>query len=227
MGNVSSYSQDKLKVYLLPGDGSDYRIFNKFSLDSTKYDTVHIQYPIPKKHDTFNSYAATILEQVDTTEKFVLVGVSLGGMISTEMEKLSNPEKVILISAPENKNELPTRYNFMKYVHINKFFPGFVLKSFSFPAQTITEPDRKRESETFNKMLKDKKALFLRRTINMIINWGKTDKSEKVIQIHGDNDNTVPIKNLKPEYTLVGDSHMMALTEGEAISKLIESILSE
>ena len=61
----------------------------------------------------------------------------------------------------------------------------------------------------------------------MTLREEKTDKSEKVIQIHGDNDNTVPIKNLKPEYTLVGGSHMMALTEGEAISKLIERILGK
>ena len=91
--------------------------------------------------------------------------------------------------------------------------------------QPIFEPDRKLDAETFDAMLKAKDPDFLKRTIAMIIKWDRTTYSNKIIHIHGDNDHTIPIRNVKYDYLVKDGSHMMVLTKGEEISEILNQIL--
>lgn len=51
-------------------------------------------------------------------------------------------------------------------------------------------------------------------SVNMIINWVRTSNNTEIIHIHGDNDYTIPLKNIKhPDYIVKGGSHMMTLTK--------------
>ncbi len=91
--------------------------------------------------------------------------------------------------------------------------------------QPIVEPVQKQYKEIFKSMLNDKDPEFLKRTIGMIINWERVCYSNEIIHIHGDKDNTIPIRNVKYDYLIENGSHMMVLTKGEEISKLINKIL--
>ena len=90
----------KKTVYLIPGQGSDYRIYKYFKFQD--YDTVHIKYIIPDKNDNMESYARKLSEQIDTSKPFSITGVSLGGMLAVEMSEFLNPEEVIIISSAKN-----------------------------------------------------------------------------------------------------------------------------
>lgn len=65
----------------------------------------------------------------------------------------------------------------------------------------------------------------MKRAVDMIINWKKEKYNSNIIHILGDNDNTIPLKNVKPTVTMEGGSHMMALTEGEKIGMIIQKLL--
>ena len=87
---------DTIKVYLFPGQGADYRQYKHLILPS-QFDTVHIHYPVPEKGMNMKEYASTLIHQIDTSEKFILMGVSLGGMICSELSDILNPEQTILL----------------------------------------------------------------------------------------------------------------------------------
>jgi len=74
-------------------------------------------------------------------------------------------------------------------------------------------------------MLKSKDKIYMKRAVDMIINWQREIYNPNIIQIHGDHDNTLPIKNVKVTLIVEGGSHMMALTRGEEIGKLIREQL--
>src|ERR1700741_323367 len=95
---------DTTLVYLFPGQGSDERLFSKISLDSN-FKIVHITYPVPAKGTTMKEFAHIISAQVDTTRKYVFVGVSLGGMLCTELADFMKPEQVIIISSAKCRKE--------------------------------------------------------------------------------------------------------------------------
>lgn len=219
---------DEIKpvIYLLPGQGSDYRLFNNLDLDE-KFDVIHIRYHTPEEGLSMKGYALQLSRQIDTSKSFILIGVSLGGMLATEMSEFLKAEKVIIISSAKSRHELPGRYKFQKTIPIYRLFSSTTVSIGAQVMQPIVEPDRKKEKETCKSMLRDKDPDFLRLTIDMIINWEREAFSDHIIHIHGDNDHTIPHRNVKYGYLIENGSHMMTLTRGKEISKLLNSILKE
>lgn len=221
--NISA-QQAKKTLYLIPGQGSDYRIYKYFKFQD--YDTVHIKYIVPDENDNMKSYARKLSKQIDTSKSFSITGVSLGGMLAVEMSEFLNPEEVIIISSAKNRNELPFRYKFMKKIPLNNIFGGNFLRTVAPTAQIIVEPDSRKEREVCVSMLKNKNELFMKRSVNMIINWDRTVNNTEIIHIHGDNDHTIPIRNVKNITIIVENgSHMTALTKGEIIKNIVKEYL--
>ncbi len=216
----------KTLVYLFPGQGSDERIFSKINLDSN-FLMVHVAYPIPDRGTTMKEYAYTISQQIDTTGKFVLVGVSLGGMICAELADFLNPDKIIIISGAKCRKELPFRYRFQKAVPLNKIIPKRLIKIGALILQPVVEPDRKQCKPIFVSMLKSKSPAYFKRTVNMIINWDMLLCNDRIIHIHGTNDHTIPFRNVKADYVIENGSHVMTLTRGDEINGILVSILNE
>lgn len=221
-----SMTVKKHRVYLLPGQGADYRLFSNLTLDE-KFETRDVLLIRPEKNMSMKDYAYNLAKQIDTTESFSIVGVSLGGMLSVELSEKLNPHKIIIISSAKNRSELPGRYRFMKSFPINRIIPPFLYKAGSKIAQPLVEPDRKNGKDIFVRMLNDKDPKFLKRTVNMIIRWQRKDTPKGIIHIHGTNDHTLPHRNVNADYLIKDGSHMMVLTKGEEISKLVNKILQE
>ena len=117
----------RTNLYLFPGTGADFRLFKNLKVPSG-YDTVHIPLPVPEKKETLTTYALRFVSQIDTTVPFVLLGVSLGGMICTELSDTLNPVRTILISSAKATTELPGRYTFQKKIRINRIVPKRMTK---------------------------------------------------------------------------------------------------
>ena len=207
-------------LYLFPGQGSDSAIFSKMNFP----DSLELKYmtlPTPNKREMLPEYARRFVSQIDTTEKYSLIGVSLGGMICTELADLLNPEKVILISSAKCAAELPAKYRFQQKVRLNRAIPASWYRGGALLLQPIVEPDRNNEKAIFKRMLKSKDKIYMKQAVDIIINWQRETYNPNIIHIHGDKDNTIPIKNVNVTLIVEEGSHMMALTMGERIGKII------
>ncbi len=214
---------NKATIYLLPGQGADYRLFSKIELEGYPYQ--HIVYSVPKKGATMQEYAQELSKQIDTSKPFILIGTSIGGMLACEMNEFLEAEKVIIISSAQNKNQLPGRYNFQKKVPIHKLVSKGMAKTGALILQPIVEPDRNKEKEIFVSMLKAKDKKYLKRAIDMIIEWEKESLDESIIHIHGNIDKTIPIKNTNPDYIIEEGSHMITLTRADEINVILKKEL--
>ncbi|MDW3191658.1 MAG: alpha/beta hydrolase [Cytophagales bacterium] len=217
-------AQENIPVYLIPGQGGDGRLFNNLTLPKG-FEARHVVYERPEAGMSMQDYAKQLTRQIDTTNKFILLGVSLGGMLATEMSELVDAEKVIIISSAKGRHELPGRYTFQSKVPIYKLVSPKTAKFGAKLLQPIVEPDRQKEKETFKAMLRDKDAIFLRRTIEMIMHWDRTDAPKNIIHIHGNKDHTIPIRKVDYDILVPGGSHMITLTRGEEISQLVKEVL--
>ncbi len=217
-------SQPTKTLYLFSGQGSDARIFSKITFDSS-YKLVNIQYPIPAKKQSLREYATLIRSQIDTSSNYSFIGVSLGGMICSELSEIMHPQKTIIISSAKCRGELPFRYRFQKNIPLYQIIPKRMIKLGARVLQPIVEPDRKNQKAIFKSMLKQKDARFMKRTVAMIVKWNKTNCSPMIYHIHGTKDHTLPLRKTKPGYVVQNGSHMMTLTRAAEISTLIKEIL--
>ena len=222
--NFSKAQDDKTIIYLIPGQGADARQFKGLELDPD-YEIRNIEYFTPEKGWEMKDFALALSQQIDTTANFIIIGVSLGGMLATEMGEFLNPEKIILISSAKCRDELPGKYTFQKTIPINKLVPPGMIKWGAKKLQPLVEPDSKKDRQVFEDMLNDKDPLFLKRTIAMIVGWGREDYRNDIMHIHGNNDNTLPSKNVAYNYLIQDGSHMMVYTRADEISALLNKIL--
>ena len=215
----------KTVIYLIPGQGADARQFEKLRFPE-QYELRNIEYFTPEKSWDLRDFAIALAQQIDTTEKFLILGVSLGGMLATEMGDFLQPEKIIVISGAKCRDELPRRYKFQKTIPLNMLIPGGLAKWGAKFLQPIVEPDSRQDREFFKDMLNNKDPVFIRRTINMIIRWELEECSGDITHIHGDKDHTIPSKNVSIDYLVSGGSHMMVYTRADEISEILHKIIS-
>ncbi|WP_297093665.1 alpha/beta hydrolase [uncultured Draconibacterium sp.] len=222
----SVVSAQKHTVYLIPGQGADARLYKNLKLD-TAFQVKNIDYFTPDKEWDMQTFARELAKQIDTTETFSIIGVSLGGMLATEMADCLHPEKVIVISSAKSRKEFPGRYRFQKVVPVYWVVPGFAIKAGARILQPIVEPDRNKDKATFKSMLRNKDPKFLKRTTTMILTWKRESYNNKIVHIHGDLDKTLPPRFVQYDYLVEDGSHMMVLTRGELISEIVNNIMKE
>lgn len=222
-----AYSAKEKTIYFIPGQGADARLFDSLQIDSS-YKLVILEYDTPGRKESMKDFAMRFVEEIDTTENFILVGTSLGGMICVELSEELDPEKTIIISSAKNRNEFPFHYSFQKFVPLYEIIPASLLYSGAKVAQPLFEPDRNNNKETFQSMLKNKDPEYMKNTIRIIMQWDRTSNTKEIIHIHGTNDRTLPYKKIKSvDHTVENGSHMMTLTRADVISEIINDTLKE
>jgi len=211
-------------IYLLPGQGADCRLFKYIEFP---YDTVHLEFPVPEKKTTLREYAHGFIPRIDTSRPFILIGVSLGGMICSELTDTLEPDLTIVISSAKYRAELPGRYKFQKTIPLNKIIPKGMTKWGAKVLAPIVEPARKQDKETFRSMIEAKDPAYIKRTVDMVINWNKEGYNDRIIHIHGDRDHTLPHRKVRYDYLVENGTHMMVYIRGDEVSRLINEILQD
>jgi pimeloyl-ACP methyl ester carboxylesterase len=219
---LAGLSHNDTVIYLLPGQGADCRLFRHIEFP---YDTVHLELPVPPKNSTLRAYALGFIPRIDTARAFILIGVSLGGMICSELADTLAAEKIIVISGAKCLKELPGRYRFQKTIPLNKIIPGGMIKWGAKVLAPMVEPARRQDKEFFKSMLEAKDPAYLKRTVDMVINWEKKNYDSNIIHIHGDRDHTLPHRHIKYDYLVKDGTHMMVYIQGDEVSRLINEIL--
>jgi esterase/lipase len=94
--------------------GADKRLYSEIEhIESFRFVDLEWQ-PFPKIK-TLKDYALEIAKQIDTTKPFSLMGVSMGGMVCSELADILNPEKVVIISSAKTSNELPAMFKRLNF----------------------------------------------------------------------------------------------------------------
>ena len=213
-------------IFLFPGQGSDSALFQNLRF-KRNYQVRNIHYPIPPKNCSMKQFAQMLVSQIDTSEPYIFIGVSMGGMLAVELSELMHPKQVIIVSSAKNRTELPFRYRFQKQVPLYKLFPASFIKFGARCLQPIVEPDRKKYKKEFKRMLHSKDKTYVKRSIQMIVNWERNSNEKSISHIHGTRDHTIPIKNIHAAVMVKNGSHMMMLTRADEMTELIEKTLSK
>ena len=214
------------KVYLIPGQGADYRSFQFLELDDC-YETEVLEHPLPFHKERMESLARRTASSIDTTQPYSLVGVSLGGMLAMEMSKFLEPEHIIIVASIKGRHEMPWRYKMLGVLPLYKLFGG---NFYNYAANVVRpwfEYDSGRVDDISRLMLADKHPKYLRRAIHCIMTWDNTTVPDNLTHIHGDKDNTLPYKHIEDAICIPGGTHMMIMTSAKEVSAIINDTLGE
>jgi len=208
-------------IYRISGMGADQRLFS--GIESIKgYEFVDLEWQEFPNIKTLNDYAVEIAEQIDTSKPFSLLGVSMGGMVCSELTDILNPEKVVIISSAKTSKELPAQLNQLKFMSVTGMLNNGVIRFFLENSSHFFGEMNKNQRKLFYEMIESTSINFIVWSIKAILNWDKKTADSKIIHIHGDNDFVIPIYNLSPTITIKKGDHMMVWNKSELINQQLK-----
>ncbi len=210
-----------MRIYLIPGLGADRRMYHQ-QLNILP-DAEVIEHFQPEKNESLSSYAKRMALQVDISSPFILIGTSLGGIISMELSRILSPERIILISTVKNREELPLYIRSMKYLKLHRVITGDRFKRFN--KLMVKRLDNRRDSEVaeiISAMTEDVPSEFIEWAIDAVVNWNppKEYRSD-IVHIHGTNDQLFPISKIKNVIAVEKGSHVMNMTLSVEVNRLL------
>lgn len=205
-----------MKIFTISGLGADERVFKNLTINAQ---LIHIPWIPFQKSETMQSYAIRLVENFEIEKNDVLIGVSFGGMLASELATCKNLQNVILISSASEPQELPLLFRIKWPI---KLIPNFLINLFKpFLALFFGTKDK----ALIKAILKDSNPEFIKNAIHLILNW-KKEAYTQLFSIHGNRDLIIPCRNRENQHIIPG-GHLMIVDESEKISQLINQYLSK
>lgn len=211
------------KVYFISGLGADSRSFG--FLDLSFCDPEFIEWIKPSQGETLASYAEKLFLSIND-EKAVIVGVSFGGMLATEIAKKHPGTKVIIIASSKTCFEIPFYLRFWRYFPIYKLHSEKTKNYGGELVLNILGAKGIEQRKVQQHILKDSDPLFIRWAIHAILHWNNTIAPNNVFHIHGTADKLLPYKLVKADFAVSRGEHVLILDKAEEVSELLRKLIT-
>lgn len=208
-------------VYFISGLGADKRVFSE--LDLPNINCVYIDWVNPDMNDTVVTYSHKLLPQIDTTQAVILVGVSFGGMLATELTKVIPNCQTILLSSAPSMNQIPLIYKWLTQLKLPDLVPFAAFKTMTPMTYFYFGVTAQRHKELLKTVMQDTDEAFFRWAIKAITHWRNTNLPKNLYYIHGTKDRILP-KIPQDAITIDDGGHLMVLSHSVEVSLALLSI---
>jgi pimeloyl-ACP methyl ester carboxylesterase len=212
-----------MKAYFISGLGADKKAFYKLNLPAG-YEPVYLDWITPYQHESLKEYAARFSELIREGD-FVLIGLSLGGMIASEIARLKSPRKLILLSSISVSDEMPWYFRVGGKIGVQKAIPVFVYKNMTVLNLFMGAGSRSDKAMLLS-FVKKTDASFIRWAVNAILGWNQRERLSDIVHIHGDKDRLLPVRFIRASHTVKEGRHLMVLTKAAEINRILRDVLS-
>ena len=212
-----------VNLYCMPGMAASPKIFEFISLP--KPIKIHLLSWIPPlKDEPLTDYAIRMCERVTQTDP-ILLGVSFGGVLVQEMSKYLPGCQVVIVSSIKSKDELPLSMKMAKKTNAHKLLPMQWINNLDNLSLFVFGEGIQKRLALYQKYLSERNPDYLSWAIDSLVNWDKTEISNKIIHIHGEKDTVFPIKNLSHPFIKIKGGHAAIITQAHWFNKELSKIL--
>lgn len=213
------------EVYYISGLGADKSIFQKLQIDiqNQKF----IEWVVPELNESIKRYSQKLTQQIDSSKKVILIGVSFGGIIAMEVAKLINPHKVILISSATQFKEIPLLYRIAGKLKLHKLVPSSFLKLANPFTYFFFGVKKKEDKLLLKTILKNTDNTFLKWAIDKIVSWKNVHRVENISHLHGTKDRILPCPKNQHIIKIKNGGHLMVYQQALEISSIINKEINK
>lgn len=216
----------KIPVYFMPGLAASSSIFERIQLDDSVFEICLLEWEIPLPKESLSDYALRITKKIKHSDP-VLIGVSFGGILVQEIAKHINARKVIIISSVRSNLEFPKRMKIGKTTKAYKLIPMQLLLNVEKLAKFSFGERINKRIKLYEKFLSVRDINYLQWAVETVIRWDRNQIDEKVVHIHGDQDDVFPIKYIKSCIIVKGGTHIMILNKYKWLNENLPAIILE
>ncbi|MFH0982469.1 MAG: alpha/beta hydrolase [Planctomycetota bacterium] len=181
----------------------------------------------PDASETLPAYARRMANTVDWPARFVLGGVSFGGMVAAELAPLLKPAGLVLVSTCLYARSIPSVSRFINAltkavegagdpspVSFSRLFLN-IFAEFSEEVQCLMAD-----------MLHQTSVNLLRWASHRILDWeGAPPPPCPRIWIHGGRDLVIPVRKVGPDVVIPDGGHLINWTHAEQVNQFIREFV--
>ncbi len=190
-------------VYFISGLGASKKAF--YFLDLSFCNPVFLDWIEPQPRERLEDYALRLVQFIPEDNP-IIVGLSFGGMLATEMAKANPKAKVILISSNKTHLEFPSILKVGRYLPVYRCLPDNTFKSSGLFFLWILGATGKPQKAVQKMVLKESNPNFTKWAIDAIMGWRNETIPQNLIHIHGTADKLLPYRLVQAQYTIKGGS---------------------
>ncbi|MFC2176166.1 alpha/beta hydrolase [Bacteroidota bacterium] len=179
----------------------------------------------PEKKDDIHSYARKMAEIILAAENPIVIGVSLGGILASEMTTFIPNLRVIAISTIKGLEERPFLFKAGRTVAVQRLAPIWLAKKMSFFWRWGNRKIPRQDADMLIDMFIKQDNRFIKWVLIQTPKWKGAGDAERIHHIHGDKDRLFPIKRIANAQVVKDGTHMMVYTKGNEVSNLINEEL--
>lgn len=212
-------------VYFISGITANCRVFDQLELPDG-YNKIYIEWIIPDIDDTLAVYARKMAGSIDTTQPFILVGYSFGGIIIQEVNRFLNPLKNIIIASVKNLDEYPPLLRFGRKIKFAEKFPWWSLTDNQKIKDILARFVYQSRNIDMFEYVSYTDPVYMKWSVHQILCWKPGPDCPNLFHIHGTRDITFPHKYIKNAYLVERGDHLMVIKRPKQINTLLAEILN-
>ena len=213
-----------MKTYFISGIAADGRIFRHIHLPDG-FEAVYLDWIKPQPEEALENYADRLAKKINKDEPFVLIGVSLGGIMATEIALKYNPPALIIIGSVPVISQMPGYFRIAEKLKLYKLFPGSLYK-FSAKVKHYLTREKPDDKKIILKMISETDPAFIKWGIRAVLKWRNKRIPKSLYHIHGTRDEVFPYRFTSPTHTIIKGDHALVNTRYEEVNIILMDIFT-
>ncbi|KFD38939.1 alpha/beta hydrolase [Schleiferia thermophila] len=229
MAEFYSQVQTNNHVYLISGLGADQRAFSLFTR-YFQHKHTFLPWIEPLSDEPLEAYALRMARgKIDTRfKRRIGIGLSFGGIIGRALLEKNLLTHLILISSVKSPAEFRPLFRILRVVPVYRWVPATALKKILLNSGLIIPSALRHEHQCIMaEMFAQHSASYYKWAIHTLLQMPSLPHLENIYHVHGTHDEVFPIRYICNAIEIAGGSHLMILTRGKDISRIIEQIVSD
>jgi len=222
---TSYLTSNKHVIYLIPGLGADERVFQKL-LPLLQDEARLLQWLTPEPDESLPHYAERMAATIPVQQTGLLVGVSFGGVVGLEINRIRPQLRTVLISSIPDASCLPPLLRLIRATGVYRLFPPQWLKLFPRAGQWYFGVHNGEEYRMFKQILRDMEPVYTRWAIHRLLHWDSTNVGRST-QILGTHDRVFPPGPTPVDYLVRGGGHFMVFSHALEVAKILNQLAAE
>jgi len=209
---------------MMPGLAASSMVFENIKLDSKKYSLHRIDWIQPKKNESIKTYCVRLSKKIKHKNP-VLLGVSFGGIIAQELDKIIKVKKLIIVSSVKSHKEYPILYKIARDYQLNNALPFGMFDNFIKFSLKLNINKLYKRIDLAERYLTERNEIYLEWAVWSLLNWKQEKYRPDLIHIHGDKDKVFPIENISKCIKIKGGRHEMIILKAKWFNENLPSLI--
>ena len=209
---------------MMPGLAASSMVFENIKLDGKKYSLHRIDWIQPKKNESIKTYCVRLSKKIKHKNP-VLLGVSFGGIIAQELDKIIKVKKLIIVSSVKSHKEYPILYKIARDYQLNNALPFGMFDNFIKFSLKLNINKLYKRIDLAERYLTERNEIYLEWAVWSLLNWKQEKYRPDLIHIHGDKDKVFPIENISKCIKIKGGRHEMIILKAKWFNENLPSLI--